>query len=141
MSMPLSKARIRRSASRSTTRSRQCHLRRPAADHPELPNGSRRYLDIVRIDAYGLFDKGRCTVPHWTFSRFPGIPATASSAGWRPSVAIIRCPVMKWIASVPGNLAAGLLRAIATITELAGERVPAGPDRRFDHISLAYCGF
>ncbi|WP_405161491.1 2,3-diaminopropionate biosynthesis protein SbnB [Nocardia sp. NBC_01499] len=78
-----------------------------------------RELDIIDLvaEAYRLHDEGSTALPHSTFLRFPeeeherdriiGLPAYRGGAS----------PVagMKWIASFPGNVAANLERASATV--------------------------
>ncbi|MEU7145886.1 2,3-diaminopropionate biosynthesis protein SbnB [Nocardia sp. NPDC046473] len=73
-------------------------------------------IDVV-AEAYRLHDAGSTTLPHSTFLRFPeerhrrdriiGLPAYRGGAA----------PIagMKWIASFPGNVTAGLERATATV--------------------------
>ncbi|WP_053848202.1 2,3-diaminopropionate biosynthesis protein SbnB [Streptomyces sp. NRRL B-24085] len=73
-------------------------------------------IDLV-ADTYRLHDEGRTSLPHSTFLRFPeehhardriiGLPAYRG--GRRPAAG------MKWIASFPGNVAAGTERASAAI--------------------------
>ncbi|MEV7071811.1 2,3-diaminopropionate biosynthesis protein SbnB [Streptomyces sp. NPDC091972] len=73
-------------------------------------------IDLV-ADTYRLHDEGRTSLPHSTFLRFPeehhardriiGLPAYRG--GERPAAG------MKWIASFPGNVAAGTERASAAI--------------------------
>ncbi|CAL9515925.1 N-((2S)-2-amino-2-carboxyethyl)-L-glutamate dehydrogenase [Streptomyces sp. enrichment culture] len=73
-------------------------------------------IDLV-ADTYRLHDEGRTSLPHSTFLRFPeehhsrdriiGLPAYRG--GDRPVAG------MKWIASFPGNVAAGSERASAAI--------------------------
>ncbi|WP_255948293.1 2,3-diaminopropionate biosynthesis protein SbnB [Streptomyces odontomachi] len=71
-------------------------------------------VDAVRT-AYRLHDQAQTVVPHSTFLRFPddtvnriiGLPAYVGGP--------VHTAGMKWIASFPGNLAAGLPRASAAI--------------------------
>ncbi|MER6285035.1 2,3-diaminopropionate biosynthesis protein SbnB [Streptomyces sviceus] len=73
-------------------------------------------IDLV-ADTYRLHDEGRTSLPHSTFLRFPeehhardriiGLPAYRG--GERPAAG------MKWIASFPGNVAAGTERASAAV--------------------------
>ncbi|MEV4438735.1 2,3-diaminopropionate biosynthesis protein SbnB [Streptomyces sp. NPDC049577] len=78
-----------------------------------------REAEIIELvaEAYRLHDEGRTAVPHSIFLRFPeedhardrviGLPAYRG--GERPAAG------MKWIASWPGNVAAGMERASATV--------------------------
>ncbi|MEV7439353.1 2,3-diaminopropionate biosynthesis protein SbnB [Streptomyces griseoviridis] len=80
---------------------------------------SGRETEIIHLvaDTYRLHDAGRTSLPHSTFLRFPeehhrsdriiGLPAYRG--GERPAAG------MKWIASFPGNVAAGTERASAAI--------------------------
>ncbi|WP_405471660.1 2,3-diaminopropionate biosynthesis protein SbnB [Streptomyces canus] len=80
---------------------------------------SGRETEIIELvaDTYRLHDEGRTSLPHSTFLRFPeehhardriiGLPAYRG--GRRPAAG------MKWIASFPGNVAAGTERASAAI--------------------------
>ncbi|MEV6032867.1 2,3-diaminopropionate biosynthesis protein SbnB [Nonomuraea sp. NPDC052116] len=71
-------------------------------------------IDVV-ADAYARFDAGAAAVPHSVFLRFPGdtsnriigLPAYIGGAGAAAG--------MKWVASFPGNLTAGMPRAHAVI--------------------------
>jgi ornithine cyclodeaminase len=76
-----------------------------------------READLIGIvrDAYIQHERGQSCVPHSTFLRFPGdrqnriIGLPAYLGGGDPVSG------MKWVASFPGNLAAGLPRASATV--------------------------
>lgn len=80
---------------------------------------SGRETEIIHLvaDTYRLHDAGQTSLPHSTFLRFPeerhrsdriiGLPAYRG--GDRPAAG------MKWIASFPGNVAAGTERASAAI--------------------------
>lgn len=71
-------------------------------------------LELVR-ETYRRHDEGATAVPHSTFLRFPGdrtnriIGLPAHVGGDSPAAGI------KWVASFPANLGAGLPRASATI--------------------------
>jgi 2,3-diaminopropionate biosynthesis protein SbnB len=74
----------------------------------------RSIVDAVR-QAYRLKETGECRIPNCEYLRFPGnsrdriIPKPAFLGGSFQAAGI------KWIASFPGNLAAGLERASATL--------------------------
>ncbi|MFI6346385.1 2,3-diaminopropionate biosynthesis protein SbnB [Streptomyces sp. NPDC050560] len=86
----------------------------PAAVDKILDTSPARVVDAVRT-AYRLHDEAQTVVPHSTFLRFPddtvnriiGLPAYVGGQ--------VRAAGMKWIASFPGNIAAGLPRASASI--------------------------
>ncbi|MGW7367615.1 2,3-diaminopropionate biosynthesis protein SbnB [Streptomyces sp. NPDC054841] len=87
------------------------------ADVTDVLSGRETEIIDLVADAYRLHDEGRTSLPHSTFLRFPeerhsrdriiGLPAYRG--GERPVAG------MKWIASFPGNVAAGTERASAAI--------------------------
>ncbi|MEZ0090170.1 2,3-diaminopropionate biosynthesis protein SbnB [Streptacidiphilus sp. EB129] len=76
-----------------------------------------RETDIIELISatYRLHDEGKSSLPHSTFLRFPDAPADriiglpAYLGGEKPTAG------MKWIASFPGNIAAGVDRASAVV--------------------------
>jgi len=77
--------------------------------------GQERAVVAVVEETYRRHDAGRTSVPHSSFLRFPDEPrnriiALAAHVGGETPVT-----GLKWIASYPGNLAAGLPRASAVI--------------------------
>lgn len=86
-------------------------------DVTEVLSGRETEIIDLVADAYRLHDAGRTSLPHSTFLRFPeerhsrdriiGLPAYRG--GDRPVAG------MKWIASFPGNVAAGAERASASV--------------------------
>ncbi|MEV7287856.1 2,3-diaminopropionate biosynthesis protein SbnB [Streptomyces sp. NPDC093252] len=87
------------------------------ADVTDVLSGREREVIDLVADAYRLHDAGLTSLPHSTFLRFPeerhardriiGLPAYRG--GERPVAG------MKWIASFPGNVAAGAERASAAL--------------------------
>jgi 2,3-diaminopropionate biosynthesis protein SbnB len=87
----------------------------PHADVQKILAGREaRVIDIVRT-AYRLHEQGKSAVPHSVFLRFPDdsrnriIALPAFIGGSTPAAG------MKWVASFPDNVRAGLDRASATI--------------------------
>ncbi|MFI0739148.1 2,3-diaminopropionate biosynthesis protein SbnB [Streptomyces sp. NPDC021100] len=89
-------------------------IARHADVHEVLAGREEEILALVQ-ETYGAHEDGRTAVPHSTFLRFPGddrnriIGLPAFADGDHPVAG------MKWIASFPGNLDAGLPRASAAI--------------------------
>ncbi|MFF1478058.1 2,3-diaminopropionate biosynthesis protein SbnB [Streptomyces sp. NPDC058301] len=82
--------------------------------HDLLANQENHLLDLI-ADAYRLHDEGCTAVPNSVFLRFPGdarnrIIGLPAHVGGAEAVAGV-----KWIASFPGNVAQGKLRASAAI--------------------------
>ncbi|MFG2113816.1 2,3-diaminopropionate biosynthesis protein SbnB [Streptomyces sp. NPDC048718] len=79
-----------------------------------------RETEIIELvaDAYRLHDEGATALPHSTFLRFPEEQHARDRIIGLPAYRGGSAPVagMKWIASFPGNVAAGLERASASIT-------------------------
>ncbi|MFJ9343311.1 2,3-diaminopropionate biosynthesis protein SbnB [Streptomyces sp. NPDC101733] len=79
-----------------------------------------RETEIIELvaDAYRLHDEGATALPHSTFLRFPEEEHARDRIIGLPAYRGGSAPVagMKWIASFPGNVAAGLERASASIT-------------------------
>ncbi|MFF8732697.1 2,3-diaminopropionate biosynthesis protein SbnB [Streptomyces sp. NPDC015171] len=86
-------------------------------DVADVLSGRETEITHLVADTYRLHDAGQTALPHSTFLRFPeehhrsdriiGLPAYRG--GERPAAG------MKWIASFPGNIAAGIERASAAI--------------------------
>ncbi|MFC8667608.1 2,3-diaminopropionate biosynthesis protein SbnB [Streptomyces sp. NPDC057199] len=87
------------------------------ADVTDVLSGRETEIIDLVADTYRLHDEGLTSLPHSTFLRFPeerhgrdriiGLPAYRG--GERPVAG------MKWIASFPGNVAAGTERASAAV--------------------------